>query len=383
MESSFLGAELLESADNFFQDLRSHMSRPTLYVAITNHGFGHATRAAAVAATVQQLLPEVKLILATTAPEWLLKAYIQGEFTHRQRAFDIGIIQADSFKMDKAETLSRLHQIQAAEAQLVAEEAAFLKDAGVNLVLADIPPLTPRIAHAADVPCWMMSNFGWDFIYRPWGGEFEGVADWIADCFGECDRLFRLPFHETMSTFPVIEDVGLVGGNPRYEEEELRSQWHLTAAKEKTVLLTFGGLGIEKIPYQSLSPFSDWQFLTFDHQAPDLPNLFKVPNREFRPVDVMPLCSRVVSKPGFSTYAEACRLDLPIITLTREEFAEAPVLIAGMADHSYHRILSHRAFFEGNWAFLTEPLSPPRQNTPVDKNGNEQIAQAIVSHLMS
>lgn len=357
------------------------MSRPTLYVAITNHGFGHATRAAAVAATVQQLLPEVQLILATTAPEWLLKAYIQGEFTHRQQAFDIGIIQADSFKMDKAETLSKLHQIRVAESHLVAEEAAFLKEAGVTLVLADIPPLIARIAHAADVPCWMMSNFGWDFIYRPWGGEFEAVADWIAACFGECDRLFRLPFHEPMSAFPIIEDVGLVGGNPRYDEEPLRSQWQLTVPKEKTVLLTFGGLSLEKIPYESLSQFPDWQFLTFDQQAPDLPNLFKVPNRQFRPVDVMPLCSRVISKPGFSTYAEACRLDLPILTLTREEFAEAPVLIDGMADHAYHRILSNSEFFEGSWAFLSEPLSPPRQNIPVAKNGNEQIAQAIVDYL--
>ncbi|HEY9879940.1 MAG TPA: glycosyl transferase, partial [Leptolyngbyaceae cyanobacterium] len=170
--------------------------------------------------------------------------------------------------------------------------------------------------------------------------------------------------------------------NPRYEEAVLRSQWQLTAPKEKTVLLTFGGLGLEQIPYKRLTQFSDWQFLTFDQQAPDLPNLFKVPNRQFRPVDVMPLCSRVVSKPGFSTYAEACRLDLPIITLTREEFAEAPVLIAGMTDYAHHRILSNSEFFAGDWSFLTEPLSPPQQNTPIDKNGNEQIAQAVVNYLV-
>ncbi|MBD0269385.1 MAG: glycosyl transferase [Cyanobacteria bacterium Co-bin8] len=367
------------------------MARPTLYLAITNHGFGHATRAAAVAATVQQYLPEMQLILATTAPQWLFQTYLKGDFTLRQRAFDIGVIQSDSLTMDKPTTLAKLQEIRQTEADLVASEAAFLKEAGVDLVLADIPPLAVAIAHAAGVPCWMMSNFGWDFIYRPWGGEFEAIADWIAAQFGACDRMFRLPFHEPMSAFPMIEDVGLTGGNPRYGVEELRtdpsvlalSQGQLTAPPEKTVLLTFGGLGIEKIPYAGLAHFPDWQFLTFDQQAPDLPNLFKVPNRQLRPVDVMPLCSRVVSKPGFSTFSEACRLDLPIITLTREGFAEAPVLVSAMQDHAYHQVLTPAEFFEGDWAFLTQPLSPPRKDTPIAKNGNEQIAEAVVAYLRS
>ncbi|NJN63324.1 MAG: WecB/TagA/CpsF family glycosyltransferase, partial [Coleofasciculaceae cyanobacterium RL_1_1] len=41
---------------------------PTLYLAITNHGFGHAVRAASIAAQIQQLDPDILLILATTAP---------------------------------------------------------------------------------------------------------------------------------------------------------------------------------------------------------------------------------------------------------------------------------------------------------------------------
>jgi hypothetical protein len=359
------------------------MSRPTLYLAITNHGFGHATRTAAVAATVQQRLPDVQIILATTAPGWLFENYLAPGFRIRPKAFDIGVVQSDSLTMDTAATLAQLQAIQQSAADQIASEAAFLRAEGVDLVLADIPPLAVAIAHAADVPCWMVSNFGWDFIYRPWGGEFEAIADWVADQFGQCDRLFRLPFHEPMAAFPAVEEAGLTGGNPRFEVEELRSRWSLTAPTEKTILLTFGGLGIEAIPYAGLVNFPDWQFLTFDQQAPDLPNLFKVPNREFRPVDVMPLCSRVVSKPGFSTFSEACRLDLPIVTLTREGFAEAQVLVNGMQDYAYHQVLSPGEFFEGDWAFLKQPLSPPRKSTPIAKDGNEHIAAAVIAYLKS
>jgi hypothetical protein len=357
------------------------MPRPTLYVAITNHGFGHATRAASMAAAVQALAPEVDLVLATTAPQWLLDEYLPGEYEYRPVATDLGVVQPDSLTMDLPATLARLQEIRAQQAATVAAEAAYLRQRGVGLVLADIPPLATAIAHAAEVPCWMVSNFGWDFIYRAFGPEFAAIADWIRDCFGQCDRLFRLPFHEPMAAFPVVEDVGLTGGTPRYATADLRTQWQIQTPPERTVLLTFGGLSLQAIPYDRLAQFPDWQFLTFDQQAPALPNLLRVPRQGYRPVDVMPLCGRVVSKPGFSTFSEACRLGVPVTTITRNDFAEGPVLVGGLQDHSWHQVLSPDELIQGDWDFLRQPPCPPRTAVPLDHDGNGQIAQAVTQYL--
>ncbi|MFZ4640034.1 MAG: glycosyl transferase [Nodosilinea sp.] len=357
------------------------MSDPVVYIAITNHGFGHATRAASIAATLKALAPEVDLILATLAPQWLLQEYLPWDFEYRPVAFDLGVIQPDSLTMDRQATLEQLRQIQASRGQRVEAEARFLKNRGVRLVLGDIPPLATAIAHAAGVPCWMVGNFGWDFIYRAMGEEFVPLADWVGDCFRDCDRLFRLPFHEPMAAFPVVTEAGLTGGTPRYDPAVLRDRWHLSTPPDRTVLLTFGGLGLQTIPYAQLAKFSDWQFLTFDQDIPELPNLMAVPRQGFRPVDVMPICSRVVSKPGFSTFSEACRLDLPIVTITREDFAEGPILVSSMQDHNWHQVLSPEEFFQGRWDFLNQPLQPPRTDQAVAKNGNETIAKAMVEYL--
>lgn len=359
------------------------MPEPILYVAITNHGFGHATRTAAIVDTIQRLCPDIVTILATTAPRWLLDSYLSADIIHRPRAYDVGVVQRDSLMMDKDATLEKLQHIRQQSASIIASEVSFLKQNRVGLVLADIPPLAAAIAHAADLPCWMASNFGWDYIYRAWGGGFDDIADWIAECFSKCDRLFRLPFHEPMSAFTQIEDVGLTGGSPRFAPETLRETFQLTTPRERTALLTFGGLGLEQIPYHNLQRFPDWQFITFDRQAPELPNQLKVTDPRYRPVDFMPLCSRVVSKPGFGTFSEACRLDVPVISITRDDFAEAAVLLAGMQDTSYHQVLAPADFFQGNWDFLVEPLSPPRTDRRVAKDGNEAIAQAIIQYLMS
>lgn len=353
------------------------MARPVLYVAMTHHGFGHLTRTASVVAEIQQRLPDLLPILVTNAPRWLIEAYMPGDFIHRPRALDVGVIQADSLSVDKATTLVKLRHLQAQAKSLIAAEVDFIQQNRVSLILADIPPLASAIAQASGIPCWMTSNFGWDFIYRSWGGEFDEIADWIAEYYGSCDRLFRLPFHEPMSAFPQMVDVGLTGGTPRYSAIELQAALNLCQPSERTVLLTFGGLGLNQIPYENLHHFPDWQFLTFDRQAPSLPNLRSLSD-PYRPVDLMPLCGRVVSKPGYSTFAEACRVTTAVVSISREDFAESPILLEGIRNYCHHQILDPEEFFCSAWEFLHQPLQPPAQSTVMDGKGNEAITDAVI-----
>jgi hypothetical protein len=355
------------------------MPRPTLYVAITNHGFGHATRTAAVLAELQRLVPDILLIVVTSAPQWLIESYIPGDFIYRSRVFDVGVVQSDGLTMNIPATLTQLKEIRTYQKRLVASEVEYIRQMGAQLILADIPPLASVIAEAAGIPCWMASNFGWDLIYRQWGEEFAEIVEWVTDCFQKCDRLFRLPFHEPMSAFPQITDVGLTGATPRFTTLELRRKFGIQDQPGKTVLLSFGGLGLAKIPYRNLQQFPDWQFITFDRLAPDaFPNLVKVIDPKYRPVDMMPLCGRIISKPGYGTFAEACLLGIPVISLPRHDFAEAQYLLSGLQNFSSHYILDTNEFTEGQWEFLFKPLLPPREEQPLPKEGNRTITQAII-----
>ncbi len=357
------------------------MKRPTLYCAITGHGFGHAVRTACIAQQVQELCPEVLVIMATRSPRWLLECYLEKPFIHRPVAFDVGVIQADSLQMDEGATLGALQKIYAQENKLVATESNYLRNNRVDLVLADIPALAVAIAHRADIPCWMSSNFGWNFIYRDWGEEFGEVIEKIERDYRQCDLLFQLPLSEPMEVFPHKISAGLLGGNPRYSEQELRETFGIKTAKEKTILLTFGGLGLQAIPYEVLSKFREHHFISFDSQAPKLDNLTIITDQTYRPVDLMPICGRVFSKPGFSTFAEALKMEVPIISLTRDGFAEAEILLEGLQNYGEHQIVPHQQFFEGNWDFLWESPHKPRLTQKLDKHGDRQIAEKIVAQI--
>ncbi|MFN5728260.1 MAG: glycosyl transferase, partial [Pseudanabaena sp.] len=101
---------------------------PTLYTAITNHGFGHATRTAAVLAELQQRSPDIKLIIATMAPRWLLEEYIEGDFIYHPRVFDVGVIQIDSLQVDREATFEAWQQIREQQAGLIEAEVKFLEE---------------------------------------------------------------------------------------------------------------------------------------------------------------------------------------------------------------------------------------------------------------
>ncbi|MFM1843336.1 MAG: hypothetical protein RLZZ490_2078, partial [Cyanobacteriota bacterium] len=237
------------------------------------------------------------------------------------------------------------------------------------------------IAHQAGIPAWCVSNFGWNFIYRDWGEPFAAVVAAIEQDYAQADLLLRLPLAEPMAVFPNRVDVGLTGGDPRFGEQDLRQKLGITAPKDRRILLTFGGLGLQAIPYDGLKAFPDWQFLTFDRQAPKLPNLIQVSDQIYRPVDVMPICGRVMSKPGFSTFSEALRLDVPIISLTRDGFAEAAILLEGLQNYGEHQIIKHQDFFAGNWDFLNHSPNPPRLTQKLDKNGDRQIAERVLAQI--
>ncbi|PZV16882.1 MAG: glycosyl transferase [Pseudanabaena sp.] len=355
---------------------------PTLYTAITNHGFGHATRTAAVLADLQERSPDIKLIIATTAPRWLLEEYIEGDFVYHQRVFDVGVIQIDSLQVDREATFDAWQKIREQQADLIEVEVNFLQEHKVDLVLGDIPPMVTKIARDANIPCWMAGNFGWDFIYRDWGGKFIEMADRLSETYSHCDRLFRLPFAEPMSSFSNIEDVGLTGAKPKYSAEYLREKFNLDSDRP-TVLLTFGGLSLQSIPYQNLANFPDWQFITFDRGAPDLSNLTKANSDRLRPVDLMVVCDFLITKPGYGTLAEALRVGIPVICLTREGFLEAETLIAGVKNYAEHLIISPQEFYESDWSFLSTPFQSPDLGNikPLEMNGEATINQAILDYL--
>jgi hypothetical protein len=100
---------------------------------------------------------------------------------------------------------------------------------------------------------------------------------------------------------------------------------------------------------------------------------------QLRPLDLMPLCSRIITKPGYSTFCEALSQGLGVHLVRREGFAEAPVLEAALQAHGRHRLLSREQLLSGDWQ-LDHPLQLAGRG-PLPSDGAGQAA-GLLEHFI-
>ena len=349
-----------------------------IYACVSGHGFGHGSRVAAVLAALHQQMPSWRLVLSTPlAPAFLQLAFGPVPFEQRPCRWDVGVIQADALGADAEATLAALEQLdRQLPAQIRAEARWIRAQREPVLVLGDVPPAASALARAVGSPLVWMANFGWDAIYRPMGQAFEPWADRALVAYRQGDALIQCPFSMAMEWDLPTTAVGLTPGRSRHQAAQLRQRLRLHAPLDSTVLVGFGGLGLDLAPELMLR-WPQHHFLVSDAAlAEAAANTTRIPP-DLRPLELMPLCSRILTKPGYSTFCEALAAGLGIHLVRRDGFAEAPVLEAALQRHGWHRLLSRLQLEQGDWQ-LDQPLIAP-QAEAIPTHGAEQAAGVLLA----
>jgi hypothetical protein len=169
-------------------------------------------------------------------------------------------------------------------------------------------------------------------------------------------------------------EVGVTSSSPRLDVPSLRRRLALPEDREKVVLVSFGGLGLRVDP-ALLALWPDHVFVGPEPAFAGIPNARRLPPGT-RPLDLMPLAGRLITKPGYSSFCEAFSQGVGLHVVERHGFAEAPVLREALMRHGRHRLLSQSQLRSGAWC-LDEPLLEPRQG-PLRLDGARKAAEVIV-----
>jgi len=347
-----------------------------IYVCLSSHGYGHASRSAVVLQELARRRPHWRLVLSTVVnPEYLELAL--GDVRHERRAcrWDVGVVQADALGVDAPATLAALEALERElPAQLAAEARWLQHQAEPTLVLADVPPAAALLAARLALPLVWLASFGWDAIYAPMGEPFQTHAQACRQLYARGDLLLRCPLDLPMDwDVPAIQ-LGLTTSAPRLDTEMLRRQLRLPQDRQRCVLISFGGMGKAYDP-ALLRRWPDHVLIGPDPALACEPNGRVFPEG-VRPLDLMPLCARMITKPGYSSFCEAFSQGVGIHLVRRSGFAEAPVLEAALRRHGQHRLLEAEAFERGAWE-LDQPLLPPSR-LPLASDGADTAAAALV-----
>ncbi len=354
-------------------------------VYVTGHGFGHATRTAETLRVLRTLAPELAIAVTTTAPEFLFRHAVSGRLLYRPLSCDVGVSQKGALEIDGADTIARWRALRADEPARIASEAAWMRSAGVRLVLADIPPFAFRAAAAAGIPAWGIGNFSWDWIWRYLAGTFPELheaADDATEAYGLTELLLQLPFTGDMTAFPRRREIPMVARAPRLPRDEVRRTLGL-APKEKAVLLSFGGIGLPGFDFGVLRELRDYVFLV--HEAAAIPsNVRRLPWLEARGLhfhDVVGAVDVVVTKPGYGIVTDCIAARTRIVYTDRGDFPEYPILVAGMEQLAPCAYVSNEDLLAGRLAPVLAAAEAQPWPAPPPMDGAQVIAEAVLQAI--
>ncbi len=346
-----------------------------IYACVSGHGYGHGSRVASVLLALAARQPHWRLVISSSlSAEFLSGAFGAVPFEHRRCGWDVGAVQANALGIDAPATLLALAELERRLPDQIAAEASWLAEQGGRaLLLGDVPPAAASLAAAAGLPLVWMGNFGWDDIYAPMGGAFLAWADHCRSLYRRGDHQIRCPFSLAMDWDLPQTRVGLTAAAPRLDPDLLREQLALPEQRQRCVLVSFGGMGFPLSP-GLFDRWPHWCFLSSDPGSATAPNVRLLPPG-VRPLELMPLCGRMISKAGYSSFCEALSHGLGIHLVERQGFAEAAVMERELRRCGPHRLLSQAQLLAGDWQ-LDLPLLPA-SGAALELGGAERAAEAI------
>jgi len=355
-----------------------------LYACVSAHGFGHGARTCAIFRSLALDHPQVELVLSSALPAWFLDGRLQG-VPHRQRqvGWDVGALQQDAITINRGATRQALQQLDQDLPALIHQEATWLaQQDGPLLIYGDIPWAAVLLAEQLSCPVWLGGNFGWDDIYSAWGGWFQGRAGAYGAIYRRAQGLLRMPMGLAMDWGLPEVSLGLVLDPPPPEAlvEQWRRSLDLQTPPQHTLLSCFGGLHLPLTTPAAEVGHGQWTLLCFGNSFPKTAAI-KPLQPPWQPQQLMPLCSRVLTKPGFSTICEALGHGCGVILVERQGFAEAAALQSGVQRHGFHQLISPNQLQVGDW-HLSDPLLPPHQG-PLDRTGAQTASHHLAQVLMA
>lgn len=370
----------------------------TLAFYISGHGFGHASRDIEVVNALLAREPSLRVIVRTAAPRWLFDLTLRGPVDFHAVECDTGIVQIDSLRLDEAGTIRRAAAFHASLNDKAEGEAAFLKEAGVRLVVGDIPPLAFQAAARAGLPSIALANFSWDWIYEGYPELLPEAPDLLPSirrAYSSACLALQLPMPGGFDCFKEVVSIPLVARHATVPVADVRRRFDLPDDRP-VVLLSFGGYGLQGFDlrrFDEAAGHGRYVLLTTDQvgarvvegtgsSAVRLLQEREVYEAGFRYEDLVRAVDVVATKPGYGIIAECIANRTGILYTSRGRFREYDVLVEMINGHLRNSFIGHEDLYAGRWADRLDALmAQPEPAAHPPTHGADAAADIILQHL--
>jgi hypothetical protein len=340
---------------------------PSIWCAISGHGFGHAAQVIPVLNELGRHVPRLTAILRTTVPSTFFQDRLTVPWSPQAVQQDVGCIQKGPLDIDIPATWEAHREFHATWESRVNAEAAAMRAAGPNLILADTPYLAVTAGKQTGIPTVVLANFTWHEVLVSLDdipSEHHALLQSIRTSYGHADMAFRIAPGLPLSGLREVVDIGPIAEPASSQRVDLRSRLEI-AASERLVLVGFGGIPLESLPWDQMEQMWGFHFLIPVVPPGNFSRIHSWSTVSVPFTTVLASVDLVMTKPGYGTIVEAVALGLPVLYVRRYNFADEAPLVAFLHDYGRGRELSRQDFISGHWrpaleAALSDSASPHR-----------------------
>ncbi len=362
-----------------------HSSTGTaVFYYVSGHGFGHATRSVEVIKSLERLDPSITVCVRTSAPLQLFRDY-RPEICVHTGGYDTGVVQSDSLNIDIPCTIADASRIIRLYPDIIAAETAAARAVNCRMIVSDIPSVAGLVAQKLSIPSMVISNFSWDWIYKPWISDYPEIEPVVRrfesdyNCF---DRLLRLPFSEKLPAFRAETSIPLIARHSEMDPGEVKKRLSLPNHLP-LILLSFGGMGLRSTALHRLADLQGYCFISLtDYDAPGL----KINSSTLKAAglgypDLVRAVDVVVTKPGYGIVSECAANGTRMLYTDRGPFREYDVIVDQMQEMITSIYIPRRDFSSGNWGSYLEKILSLPATPPVKAEGATRAAELILAAM--
>jgi hypothetical protein len=342
---------------------------PIIWCAISGHGYGHAAQMAPVLNELGRRIPDLTAILRTTVPASFFHDRLAVSWDLRSVQQDVGCIQNGPLDIDVPRTWEALLQFHAGLESRISLEAADMRAAAPRMVLADTAYLASAAAARAGIPSIVLASFTWNDVLHSFPGAglppHQAVIASMQQAYGDAHLGLRIAPGLPLAGVRDVQDIGPIAEPAQSKREELRALLQCRA-EERLVLVGFGGIPLEALPWEEMATLRGYHFLIDGITAQVSPLIHPVSELPFSFKTVLASVDVIMTKPGYGTIVEAVTLGIPVVYVRRYNFADELPLVDFLHQFGRGRELDRHDFFSGNWRpaldavrHAKEALSPP------------------------
>ena len=350
---------------------------------ISGHGYGHAVRSLQVMRSLKESCVKVEFHIRTTAPQWLMD-HFPFPISYERRTIDVGIVQQDSLRMNLEETLRACQELHERIPSFIEEELTFTQREKIRLLLGDIPPLCFEIAARASLPSVAITNFTWDWIYQAYLPDFPSFLPLIQQMeafYRKATLGLALPFSCNLGVFSNLISIPLIARTSALNKKQARKRFGLPLTAQ-IVLVSFGGFGLERLPWERLKGSGDFFFVTTGEVPKKEKGFVILPEAQPHYEDLVRAADVVVSKPGYGIVADVIAHRVPLLYTSRGPFPEYPFLVQALNQWATSDFIPQEELLAGNLGPYLQRLLEKEQSWPAVPLSGAQVAAEKILDLL-